>query len=89
MCLVLHDVGSTRYEVHDEDDRAWFEMSFYYRDRTAREVAFNDIWNYVRTRDPEATHTGDRFNFTHRGQEGLCDLTLAGHTDVFCKVRLR
>lgn len=89
MCLVLHDVGSTRYEVHDSGDQAWFTMSFYYRDRSAREVAFNDIWDYVRGRDPKATHSGDRFNFTHRGQDGFCDLTQAGHTDVLCKVRFR
>ena len=89
MCLVIHDVGSTRYEVNDEGDRTWFVMSFYYGDRTAREVAFNDIWDYVRSRDSNATHSGDRFDFTHRGQEGFCDLTQAGHTDVLCKVRLR
>jgi len=89
MCLVLHDVGSTRYEVHDSGDQAWFTMSFYYRDRSAREVAFNAIWDYVRGRDPKATHSGDRFNFTHRGQDGFCDLTQAGHTDVLCKVRFR
>jgi len=89
MCLVVHDVGSTRYEVHDEGDRVWFAMSFYYGDRTAREVAFNDIWDYVRSRDPKAMHGGDRFDFTHHGQDGFCDLTQAGHTDVLCKVRLR
>ena len=89
MCLVVHDVGSTRYEVDEEGEQVWFAMSFYYRDRPAREVAFNDIWDYVRSRDPNATHSGDRFDFTHRGQDGFCDLTQAGHTDVLCKVRLR
>jgi hypothetical protein len=89
MCLVVRDVGSTRYEVHEEGDRTWFVMSFYYGNRTARKVAFNDIWDYVRSRDPNATQSGDRFDFTHRGQEGFCDLTQAGHTDVLCKVRLR
>ena len=89
MCSVLHDVGSTQHEVHDRGDQAWFTMSFYYGDRSAREVAFNNLWDYVRGRDPEATHSGDRFNFTHHGQDGVCDLTQAGHTDVFCKVRLR
>ena len=89
MCSVLHDVGSTRYEVHDRGDEAWFTMSFYYGDRSAREVAFNNLWDYVRGRDPKAIHSGDRFNFTHHGQDGVCDLTQAGHTDVFCKVRLR
>jgi len=89
MCLVLHDIGSTRYEVHEAGDRAWFAMSFYCRNRSAREVAFNDIWDYVHGRDPNATLSGDRFDFTHRGQDGFCDLTQAGHTDVFCRVKLR
>jgi hypothetical protein len=89
MCLVVHDVGSTRYEVDEEGEQVWFAVSFYYGDRTARAVAFNDIWDYVRSRDPDATHSGDRFDFTHRGQDGFCDLTQAGHTDVLCKVRLR
>ncbi|MDH3819069.1 MAG: hypothetical protein OES21_10660, partial [Myxococcales bacterium] len=71
MCLVVHDVGSTRYEVDEEGEQVWFAMSFYYRDRPAREVAFNDIWDYVRSRDPNATHSGDRFDFTHRGQDGF------------------
>ena len=89
MCLVVHNVGSTRYEVHTEGDRVWFAMSLYYGDRTARKVAFDHLWDYVRSRDPAATHNGDRFSFTHQGQDGFCDLALSGHTDVFCKVRLR
>jgi hypothetical protein len=89
MCMVVHDVGFTRYEVHDTGDQAWFAMSFYYGDRAARTVAFNDIWDYIRMRDPNATRDGDRFNFTHDGQEGFCDLAQTGHTDVLCKVRLR
>ena len=89
MCLVLHDVGSTRYEVRDTGDHAWFALSFYCRNRSAREVAFNDIWDYVRERDSNARLNGDRFDFTHRRQDGFCDLTQSGHTDVFGKVRLR
>lgn len=89
MCLVLHDVGSTKYEVQDTGDQTWFAMSFYCRDRSAREVAFNDIWDYVRARDPNAKLSANRFDFTHRAQDGFCDLTQAGHTDVFCRVKLR
>jgi hypothetical protein len=88
MCLVIHDVGSTKYEVQDTGDQSWFAMTFYCRDRSAREVAFNDMWDYVRGRDPNARLSASRFDFTHRGQDGFCDLTQAGHTDVFCRVKL-
>ena len=89
MCLVLHDVGSTKYEVQETGGQTWFAMTFYCRDRSEREVAFNDMWDYVRGRDPNARLSADRFDFTYRAQDGFCDLTQAGHTDVFCRVKLR
>ena len=89
MCLVVHDVGSTKYEVQDTGGQTWFAMTFYCRDRSEREVAFNDMWDYVRGRDPDARLSADRFDFTYRAQDGFCDLTQAGHTDVFCRVKLR